>query len=550
MVKKIELLLAAMVLLGLFSSEIADPDFWWHLKTGQFVVQRRALPVPDPFAFTTARARDAYAGEGVTRYFNLTHEWLAQAVLYLVYRVGGFGGVVLLRAAMLAAFCGLAGWLAYRRCGGYYRGLLAAFAAAAVATEFASDRPFLFTFQFLAVTMAILETRRGLWLLPPLFAIWANCHGGFFLGWVVLAAYAVEGWLQRRDRRLPMVSAICVLASGLNPNGFRVLPVLLDYRRSFLQSRLLEWAAPRLWPPQFFSVLLTAAAIAMLWARKRVRIADWLLFAAFTVAALTAERNIILIGFLAPILIASYLPWKRPAPAWARYAALALLAAALAVGMARGEFFQLRAAEWRYPKGAADFLQAHSVTQPMFNTYEYGGYLMWRLWPRERVFIDGRALSESVFMDYARILYNHDESGGKSAQELLDDYGVQAIVMNGFQYSNGLVYLLAPSLADPGQKAWTLVYSDPQAMVFLRKPPEGVAPMDSHQVLDNMEQECDLHIRMEPRYPRCARGLAQVFSKVGELTRARRWLGVYLSGPHDKDAEAEQAYTQLVQMGK
>src|SRR6202043_1125535 len=105
-----------------------------------------------------------------------------------------------------------------------------------------------------------------------------------------------------------------------------------------------------------------------------------------------------------------------------------LVLAGLAIGLARGSFFQFRVADWRFPSGAADFLLAHGVTSPMFNTYEYGGYLMWRLWPQERVFIDGRALSESVFMDYARILYNHDESdGGRTADQLLDDYGVQGI---------------------------------------------------------------------------------------------------------------------------
>jgi hypothetical protein len=360
----------------------------------------------------------------------------------------------------------------------------------------------------------------------------------------------VEGWLQRRDRRMLVVSAVCVLASGLNPNGFRVLPVLLDYRQSFLQSKLIEWAPPRLWPPRWFELWMVAAAAAMFWARRRVRIVDWLLFAAFAAAALNAERNVILIGFLAPVLIAAYVPWKRTLPQWSRLAMPVLLVGALAVGVARGEFFQLHAAEWRYPKGAADFLQAHAATQPMFNTYEYGGYLIWRLWPQERVFIDGRALSESVFKDYARILYNADEGDGKGAQQLLDDYGVQIIVMNAFQYTNGLTYLLAPSLADPGQKTWRLVYGDAQAMVFMRTPPAGVAPLDSMKVFDYMEAACDLHIHNEPQYPRCARGLGQVFSKIGDLTKARRWLGVYLSYPHDADPEAEQAYTQLVQMGK
>ncbi|HEV2444394.1 MAG TPA: hypothetical protein VGS58_00670, partial [Candidatus Sulfopaludibacter sp.] len=212
MVRKIELLLATLLLLGLFSPEIADPDFWWHLKTGQYLVERRALPVPDPFAFTTTRAHDAYPGESATRYFNLTHEWLAQAVMYLVYAAGGFAGVVLWRAAMLAAFCGAAGWLAYRRCGGYYRALVATFAAAGVAAGFASDRPFLFTFVLLAATIAILEVGRPLWLLPPIFLLWANCHGGFFLGWVTVAAYAAQSWIRRRDWKLPAWGAAAVLA--------------------------------------------------------------------------------------------------------------------------------------------------------------------------------------------------------------------------------------------------------------------------------------------------------------------------------------------------
>lgn len=551
MVRRIELILAALLLLGLFSPEAADTDSWWHLATGRFVLEHHALPVPDPFAFTTAGARNAYAGEDVTRRFNLTHEWLAQTVMYLAYRAGGFAGMVLWRAALLAAFCGLAGWIAYRRSGGYYRGMAAAFLAAWVASGFAYDRPYLLTFLLLSVAIAILEAGRPLWLLPPLFVIWANCHGGFVLGWLAVSAYAADAWLQRRDWRPGAWGAAAILASGLNPNGFQVVAVLFHYRRSFLQSKLLEWAAPALWPPQPFELLMAGAALVLLWQRRRVRAADWLLFVAFAAAGLNAQRNTVLIGFLAPVLIAAYVPWKRPAPAFTRYAVSAAMAAALAGGIVFGSFFQLRAAEWRFPKGAADFLLAHHVSGRMFNTYEYGGYLIWRLWPRERVFIDGRALSESVFLDYARILYDRDASDGvRPARQLLDDYGIQVIVMNTFEYSNGLLYLLAPSLADPAQKEWKLVYSDPQAMVMMREPPPGVTAIDSLRVLDRMEQECNLHITMEPKYPRCARALGQMFSKLGDYTRARRWVGIYLSHPHAPDPEAEQAYAQMLQMGR
>jgi hypothetical protein len=546
------LALCAILLLGLFSREIYDSDFWWHLRTGQYIVEQRALPYPDPFSWTTAGARDAYPGEAGTRRFNLTHEWLAQVIFYAVWRAGGIAGVVAARAITLTVFCALIGLIARRR-GSLYGALAAALAAAAVAQGFALDRPYHFTYLLLAVTMAVLEFRRGLWLLPPLFALWANCHSGYFLGWVVLGAWCVESLVaRRRDTALWIVSGLSVLASGLNPNGFAIFRTLLNYRSSYLTSRLIEWAKPSLWPPSAFSMLLLAAAAAMLVARRRVRISDWLIFAAFAAAALTAQRNTILVALVAPIMIAAYTPWpwnRRSPYAIVHPIAVAILFAfGIAAGIARGSFFQWRAADWKVPQGAADFLALHHVTQPMFNTYEYGGYLIWRAWPGQRTFVDGRALSESVFQDYARILYNHDASDGlPSGEDLLNRYGIQVIVMNTFEYASGQVYMLAPALADPAQTAWRLVYNDPQALVFMRTPPPGVQPLNSLDVLTHMEDECGLHIAHEPETTRCARSIGQIFSKVGDFSRARKWVGIYLEHPHPPDPEAEQAYQSLTQ---
>src|SRR3954453_6975832 len=72
---------AAILLMALFSGEISDTDFWWHLKTGEYMSQTHRLPDPDPFAYTTATATDAYAGEATVRHFNLTHEWLSQVLM-------------------------------------------------------------------------------------------------------------------------------------------------------------------------------------------------------------------------------------------------------------------------------------------------------------------------------------------------------------------------------------------------------------------------------------------------------------------------------------
>ena len=80
--------LGALLLISLFTTECGDTDTWWHLKTGQYIVQQHKLPVPDPFAWTTYMWKPAYPGEETTRYFNLTHEWLSQVLLYAILRRG------------------------------------------------------------------------------------------------------------------------------------------------------------------------------------------------------------------------------------------------------------------------------------------------------------------------------------------------------------------------------------------------------------------------------------------------------------------------------
>src|SRR5579872_4999532 len=236
------LAIAAVLLLACFSPEIADTDFWWHLKTGQYILQTHRLPDPDPFAYTTAVAGAAYPGELATRHFNLTHEWLGQLLLYFVYSAGGLPGIVVARACMLTAFCALAGWIAYRRSRGFYRSLAAALASSIVIRPFAVDRPTLASFLLLALAIAILDSGKTslLWLLPILMLVWANSHGGFVLGWVVLVCWSAQAlWLQWRHQPVPgagrlwLSCAVAVLAAGLNPNGFAVVPVLWNYRHSY-----------------------------------------------------------------------------------------------------------------------------------------------------------------------------------------------------------------------------------------------------------------------------------------------------------------------------
>jgi hypothetical protein len=542
--------------LCLFSTEIADTDFWWHLKTGQYIAQHHTLPVPDPFAYTTPTAA-AYPGEAQVRHFNLTHEWLSQLMMYAVYSLTGFPGIILMRAILLTAVCGVAGFLAARLSRKFYAGIAAACAAATVLTAFAADRPGVVSFLGVAVFICLLELRRGWWALPPLALLWANCHGGFPLGWLVLAAYCVESLLpfrgaQPSDRkRLWLMSALAIAVSGINPNGFGVISTILAYRRSPLTASLIEWQPPKLWgEPYGFDLLLYAAVLVLALSWRKVRPAHWLLFAAFAAASLAAFRNTPLIAFLAPVLIAAYFPFRIAIPAVLEWAPPLLAAAALIAGFAQGRFLQLRVAQWTLPAGAADYLLEHHIAGPIFNTYEQGGYLIWRLWPQDRVFIDGRSLSEAVYRDYRQILYNDGSISDQVAgprDDLLKHYGVQAVVMNTMDYVTGAMYPLGLALANPTGTDWQMVYDDPQAVVFLRHPPSGIPVLSNKlgRLLRHMDQECAAYISSAPDYPLCARTLARYWLSNQVKDEARRMLLLYLAhAPDDQQAREMLRETQ------
>jgi hypothetical protein len=540
---RVLLALTALFLLGLFSTEFADTDSWWHLKTGQYIVQQHRLPYPDPFAYTTALVPTT-PPEASLQHFNLTHEWLAQAALYLVYSLGGFGAVVLSKAFLLALACALTGFVAARRARSLIWAVAAALAASSVLASFAHDRPSILSYLFVVLFIAILEHGGFLWLLPPLALLWANSHGGHFLGWIVCGAYCVDALLRRAPNLRPLLlySAGAVLVSGINPNGFGVISTLFRYRDSPMTASLTEWSKPGLWdePYGFYLLFYGALAVAVLsW--RRVRISDWLLFAAFAAAAFSAFRNEPLIALFAPILIAAYFPRPRALPPLASYGGAAVLAAALIVGLIRGSFFQLRAAEWRFPSGAATFLQEHNLTSRIFNTYEHGGYLIWRGIPD---FIDGRSLSDKLFVDYETILGVPPNDPRRD--QLLDRYGVRAIVLNGFEYNSGTLYLLALALTQPSESAWKLVYDDPAALVFVRDLPPGAAALDKSRILDHLESECFLHVQRDPEFSLCARTLGDVFIQNNDPVRARRAFRLYLDHPYNgDDPVARQRYLQL-----
>jgi hypothetical protein len=336
-----------------------------------------------------------------------------------------------------------------------------------------------------------------------------------------LSKQPVEG-----ERELWLVTLACIAASAINPNGLRAIEIVLYYQGSTIQSSNLEWQRTAFWEPGAYSFVLFGSLIAMLIARRETRAAHWILWPIFALVSVMAVRNTILMGLVGSVLLFAYWPTpKRALPGWTTQVAMLALIVTAALHLRTGRAFQLHEAAWQLPTRAADFLAAHKVSTPIFNTYENGGYLVWRLWPMQKDFIDPRGLSEEAFADYQRIL-----NYAPDVEALLDKYNIQVIVVDGFDRFAGQVRGLALALSDPSQKTWKLMQADEKGVLFMREPPPGTQPLNNTEALVSIELQCRQQLERDPAHPGCANGLAQVYSAiVGDRARAAQWAAVYES---------------------
>lgn len=454
-----------------------DPDLWWHLRTGEYVLAH-GIPRTDVFSFTVPGHR------------WVTHEWLSQIFMWLVYQAGGFTALILVFAILIA----LAFWLVYRRCAG--RPYLAAFvvllAAFAAAITWGA-RPQMFNLLLLAVFIYLVEgvrtgqlSARAFWWLPPLTALWANLHSGYLLGVALLLGYlageSIPRWqasgvaLSRPAwRQLVLAAPLSFLAAALNPNGFDLWFYPFETLGSgAMQSYIQEWQPPDFhaaifWP---FALLLALGVLALVLSPQRPGLTDLLLFGGTAGAGLLSARHIPLFALVAAPIVCRHLaailagtPLRglvAPVPVSAPPRGPALLnALILVLAVAAGLFWTVErvagneeAIRASFPVAAADYLEAAGLDSARgYNSYEWGGYLIWRGFP---VFVDGRAdvYGDAFLHDYRRAL---DARADWRAP--LDDFAVQYVLLH--QDS-----ALATLLQESGD--WERTYADSLAVIYER----------------------------------------------------------------------------------
>ena len=475
--RRLVLVLAFVAIFAMASRVSVDPDTWWHLRAGQWIVEHGAILRQDVFSYTRAGAAWHYPG------------WLAQVLLFGLFKLGGFAALNLYTAALVT----LAFFFVFL----FLRGdnFLLAFVlilAAVSSGVYWSARPQLLSFALTGAFLWVLREYQDhsvnrLWILPPLMALWVNLHGGFAIGFILLGLVVLaegaeviiapkEGRAEKSRKLvwLAGITAACVIAVGLNPFGYEML--LYPFKTvsiKVLQDFIQEWQSPNFHlkeaQPFLWLLFLTLAAVGF--SGIRMQVSEFLLVVTFGYMGFLAGRNVALFALVAPAVIVRHgqALLENRFPQWGKggephrsrwpvnWAILALAVVAAGAKFylsAQPEVNQSEVAV-KAPVGAVDFLSARPGLGRMFNSYNWGGYLIWAL-PSYPVFVDGRTdlYPDGLLADYLNVA-----EAAPGWQKILDRWGVSLI----------LIEPGSPIVPVAQEMGWTTLYQD-STSVLLRRP--------------------------------------------------------------------------------
>jgi hypothetical protein len=380
-----------------------EPDIWRHLRTGAWILQHGAMPQVDPFSSTMAGK-----------------PWIAYTWLFDVIAARLFGAIANRGILLMTSGLSLLGMAALTALLARYTYLVRAMVLAAAAyiamLPLTAPRPWIFTILFFIVELWLLlqacERSRREWLYPivPLMILWANIHIQFVYGLALIGAFALHASLPAKSSDVfpapdkdgglsaawlwSLLGAASV-ATLANPYGWRIYSVVYRYAIQHAPLDLIqEMHAPAFRDlASWFVLVLTCLAWFALGVSRRKPLLLIALLAASCWCGFRSARDVWFTAILAAVVLARW--WQPegtvPKLGWKGWtAAIALAGGGLAVTVGASNALAEKAIPQHFPQQACEFIESHRMPGPLYNSYNWGGYIVWRL-PEMPVSIDGRA---------------------------------------------------------------------------------------------------------------------------------------------------------------
>ena len=445
----IALMLAVVLIpavLGSSTTIFNDGDVSWHIATGQWILDHRAIPHTDPFSFT-------WAGKPW-----VPIEWLAEAIYGGAYRLAGYGGVA---ALVTAALMGLHA-IVFASGSRYVRPLAPIIAMDFVLVPMLLARPHVLVWPVLAGWIWLMLRAREREHAPPLasallIVLWANLHGSFVLGVGIAGLFGLEALVFSSDRACVLRQWVpfgiaCVAAMFVNPNG--LAGVVHPLRMANLQMLPLidEWkpSNPKVTP--FFFAILALVIASIAWKRPRLPWTRWLLLAGMLGLALLQVRHQAMLAIVAAMVLPA--GFACTGERQDHSAVLVTAAAAVALVMMRAIMPISPPENEANPWKLIAAVPAEYRTLPVLNGYSMGGPL---ILSGIRPFIDGRGdmYGDALVSDYVRI------TGGDAAafEQAVRQWGIRWAIL---PRRSRLIWLLDRS---PG---WRRIAADDAGVVYVR----------------------------------------------------------------------------------
>ncbi len=519
------LALAALIGLTAFATnlEVRDLDIWLHLRTGQYIAEHHTVPHVDVLSNTIASKPWT------------NHEWLFQLIVYHIHRFAGFDGLLTMQSVLVCLTLLLLFLMTYRR----DRILLGVYTLLLTMLVFQSRftlRPDLFSLFFFTLFMNILafhlDQRRSIIAAGVIQILWANIHGYFFFGPLLVLIALVSESLKRfvplpyewgkigrlsdmEYKNLGIMFVVVLGACLCNPyfvDG-ALYPVHVLFR-SASDTRIFFQYITELQPPftknfltelhenVHYKLMLLISGMMFFFNRRKIDISVLLVWVVFLLFSLVAIRNLVFFACAAylviminsmTVVLTDILPLRFDTKKFEYITSI--LAKVALIGwilnctgdFANRGYFDYDTYKTKmeiggvskkvYPQKPVDFMIAQGIRGNIFNDFNSGAYLIGRMYPQVKVFIDGRTevYGGKFFEYYKKIWVDGDK---KTLLDAIERYHLTVAFLNGAKQN------IVPKTIRTfySLKDWKLVYFDEDGMIFLKKTPQNQPIIDRFAV--------------------------------------------------------------------
>ncbi len=377
-----------------------DGDTGWHIAAGQWILGHWAVPDIDPFSFTHAEGKWT------------AHEWLAEAVMAAAFSQGSWSGLAVLTAGAISGLL-LVLSMELRRWFSIPRVIVALTLVAAMLAPFMLARPHVLTWPLIAGWTIMMIRARERQQAPPLAAapvmmLWANLHGSFVVGLVLIGVFALEALLSEKYWRRVMAGwgvfgLASLVLSLLTPHFYHGL--IYPFQVSGMETLPLiaEWRPTSIKTDGTFLTIIAVISIVLLVRRPPLSSVRMVLMATILYMSFSHVRHQPLVAIIGVLLLAKPLSsMRRPVPKSAipmtAFAIVLIAVAAISLPL-----IPSRRDSASNPATAIRHVPSELRSKPMFNSHDFGGTL---ILSGLRPFIDGRSdmYGDSFMMNHWRII--------------------------------------------------------------------------------------------------------------------------------------------------